>query len=844
MSAMILWWAGVEGLGIICLPLAAMTLAHLPDRGWLLAKPLGLLLWCYLIWLPLVTMPALPYSRGFLIVALIVFLLINVALLPRTARPLGQVLRRHWGYLAAGEGVFAGTCALLAWVRAFTPDIAGTEKFMDAAFVSAIWRAPHLPPPDPWLSGYAINYYYFGHFIIATLAKLLGTMPAIAFNTGICIVFGLTAIAVYSVTGNAVAAGQRARQQAMTRIAAIPAATHSWVSVPASSKAKRAMGVDPPETVTDRPSADAAVGPDRQLLSVAPEMPGGILAPSEGTIPGSHLLRAAPAGIFAVVLVLLLGNLAGAQQWLLHRADWASYNWWDPSRVIPDTINEFPAFSFLLADLHAHVLALPFAILTLGFALHILLGRETGLRALGEGLAASVTGLVAAIALGALYVMNGWDLPTYLGIAGICLALQQWVAHGRCWSLALMRDVVLLAAGLALLCIVLYLPFYQTFSSPAQGIGIVTPPERTPPGDLALIFGTQALLAAGLLVMLAAQAIPALYARIQDLWSSATTSGRMALALWALVLLVVTVEAGIILVVRANGATLLLGLGVMLLCALLLGTAQRQGPDALFALVLIGIAGVLVALCEIIYLRDVFASSLPRMNTVFKFYFQAWALLGVGGAGALWLVLARSTRTVASNLSPLMRALRGSLRAVWVAGLLVLMLGGAVYPVLGTYVRTGHLAQLQGLDGSRYLEVQDPGDYAAIQWLNQHVSGEAVIVEASGGEYTSFARIATFTGLPTVMGWYGHELQWRINWLRDPAHNADFARRLADLDRIYTNNDQQMVLDLLHRYHAQYLYVGPLEQQKYPGAQLERFRQFLPVVYSSLGVTIYAVPSS
>jgi YYY domain-containing protein len=902
MGAMILWWASVEGLGVVCLPLAATALAHLPDRGWLLAKPLGLLLWCYLVWLPLVIAPALPYSRGFLFGALAAFLLVNIALLPRTVRPLGQLVRRHWGYLLIGEGVFAGAGALLAWVRAFTPDIAGTEKFMDMAFVTAIWRASHLPPPDPWLSGYPINYYYFGHFIIATLAKLLGTAPAIAFNTGISIIFALTAVAVYSVTGNAVAAGHAARVQALhmeeRRLTASRAA--NLQPAPSGGAGSR-LQPNPVAPVSSRPGGGEPVpmprgagfqpARGRKLFPLAAQVG---LPFSGGTedVPASsaqvdsalctdvaapdyHLLRVAPLGIFAVVLVLLLGNLAGAQEWLAYRTNWAAYNWWNPSRVIPNTINEFPAFSFLLADLHAHVLALPFAVLGIGFALHVLLGRGTGLRSFGAGLVAPLAGLVAAIALGALYAINGWDIPTYLGIVGICLALQQWVAHGRRWSAVLARDVGAMGVALVLLCVVCYLPFYLTFNSPAQGIGLVTAAERTPLPDLGLIFGTQALLAWGLLALLAVRAAPALAVRLRQLWagSGRTRSGRLTQALWAITLVVVVAEVCFLLVVRANAATFLIAGGTTLVCALLLGTARRTGPDALFAVILIGVAGALVALCEVVYLRDVFAGSLPRMNTVFKFYFQAWILLGIGGACALGVVRAPGTDMVprapilrggsaieaerhpsgSTGLSPDgspasgrplgSRASVRVARTVWIAALLVLLLGGAVYPIMGTYARTGGLAQPQGLDGASYLRVQDPGDYAAIRWLNQHVRGEAVIVEASGPEYSAFARVSTFTGLPTVMGWDGHELQWRINWLHNPAHNADFARRLADLDAIYTSANRQQVLSLLHRYHAKYLYVGPLEQEKYPDAPLSRFRQFLPVVYSSAGVTIYAVPS-
>jgi uncharacterized membrane protein len=151
------------------------------------------------------------------------------------------------------------------------------------------------------------------------------------------------------------------------------------------------------------------------------------------------------------------------------------------------------------------------------------------------------------------------------------------------------------------------------------------------------------------------------------------------------------------------------------------------------------------------------------------------------------------------------------------------------------------------LDGFAYMQQYYPGDYAAINWLNSHVQGNPVIVEAygpSGGDYTSYARISSFTGLPTLMGWLGHEYQWRVNWLNNSSNMTDFYRRGTDINTIYTSTDSHVVLGLLTYYHVKYLYVGSLEISTYLGSNLDRFRQFLPIVYSAQGVTIYEVPGS
>jgi len=254
----------------------------------------------------------------------------------------------------------------------------------------------------------------------------------------------------------------------------------------------------------------------------------------------------------------------------------------------------------------------------------------------------------------------------------------------------------------------------------------------------------------------------------------------------------------------------------------------------------------LVAMTEIIFLKDVFAGNYPRMNTVFKFYFQAWALLSITCGAAIYFIYEGFHSVVTVN--GWQRWVGRGGQALWSAALLVFLLAGMVYPIVGSYERTNHFIQrTNSLDGLNYLQSYDPGDYAAIRWLNSHVQGSPVIVEAfnlQGGDYSDYGRISAFTGLPTLMGWAGHEYQWRVNWLNNPYNAADFYRRGADINAIYTNTNPNMVLSLMNRYNAHYLYVGSLEKTTYPQANLNRFSGFMQTVYSANGVTIYRVPES
>jgi len=312
--------------------------------------------------------------------------------------------------------------------------------------------------------------------------------------------------------------------------------------------------------------------------------------------------------------------------------------------------------------------------------------------------------------------------------------------------------------------------------------------------------------------------------------------------------LIVLVAAVATFFLLRNSATFVLAGSIAVLGFMASLFSLRDRPQA-FTLLLGSLAFTLVAACEVVFLKDVFAGGdFLRMNTVFKFYFQAWALLSItSGAGLYFILESFRPEATAANAQ---RWLQSSVQWLWLGGLFLLLLASAVYPLAGTYARTNrYMQRSNSLDGINYLQnckVPDcdydtSGDYAAIRWLNGHVSGDPIIVEAVGDDYTSYARISAFTGLPTPMGWIGHEYQWCVNWLNNGLNAVDFDSRKSDIETIYTDPHPTVVRGLLARYHVQYLYVGLLEHMKYPTADLHRFSVFLHVVYSANGVTIYQV---
>jgi YYY domain-containing protein len=498
-----------------------------------------------------------------------------------------------------------------------------------------------------------------------------------------------------------------------------------------------------------------------------------------------------------------------------------------------------------------------------------------GLRVFGHGWRLPVTLVFTALVLGGLFVMNGWDYPTYMGITLFCITLQQCLAHTGRFSSKLLLDILLPAGLLVALSLVLYLPFFLHFVSPSQGIGLVTPNQRSLLNEELLIYGLFSFVFLSLLLASVATR-PLLTRSVQTespterdtklptdatLADDSQKGGRQKLfapSFIVLALCVVYLIASIVaLRVIANSTTFvtssslaLLGLGLVFY--------HLHNRAHVFALLLGTVAFGLVAACEIVYLRDVFANTdYVRMNTVFKFYFQAWVLLSVAcGVGVFFIVESFRPK---STTSFVLRWLQCGVFALWSFFFLILVLASMVYPLNAPYARyahvdttsqTLHLTQAPNLDGLAYLASCKPpycdydtsGDYKAILWLNANVQGDPGIVEALGNDYSSYGRISTFTGLSSPMGWIGHEYQWRVIWItQSPANNAEYQRRASDVETIYTSTDAGTILSIMAHDHVQYLYVGELERKNYPHVDLQRYSSFMQVVYSRDGVTIYKV---
>lgn len=553
----------------------------------------------------------------------------------------------------------------------------------------------------------------------------------------------------------------------------------------------------------------------------------GVLAASVGYSTARRLGRwsGVAVGALSLGLVLLVGNLDGAVQAVqMLRRDgqlqmWTGFDFWRSTRLCCGFVHEFPFFTYLYGDLHAHMLVMPLGLTLLLLGIALLL--DTGdLRGSGVLLSSVTAGLL----LGAIAVTNPWDAPAYGGLFLLALAAvwlqRSGTLRSRLFGAGASAAALVLVAGIA------YLPFFRHFKSFYGAVGLVTDPTPLP----------EYLNMIGLFIYLAGW-----YAVVRTL---SLRGGWLALA-GALALLAVSVAQGRVVL------GLLVGLLVLMLHAM---WRVRRSPHELVWSGLAAGGLLLWAGVETLYLKDFLdGSDWYRMNTVFKFGLQSWILLALGCAGLVWLTVI-SFRGLLTRTVPLVLAV----------GLLSASL---VYPVYGTASRLRQRfpdpPPSATLDGEAFLRTaalpNESGaalsfadDYAAIQWMRTHVSRPQTLVEASVGPYRgNGGRVSMFTGLPALVGWDNHEAQQR--------YPEQVAERHRDVRELYDSPDPQRALELISRYGVRYIYVGPVERlHEFPAleeggtpqryASSEGLRKFdgmvgttLRVAYRNQGVTLYEV---
>lgn len=800
MSDLLAWLLVIELLGLLGFPLAFFLFGRLPDRGYSLVKPLALLLAAYLLWL-LGLSGAVVNSPVTIAAILLLGAFIFGWLYRRHWPELEDYLRSQWRYILVVEGLFLVVFLAWAFIVSETPAINHTEKPMDFAFLNGILQSEFFPPEDPWLAGHSISYYYFGHFIMALPLTLAGITSNVGYNLSLAGLPALAAVAAFGLTYNLVRLSGGGFRSGLV------------------------FGLTAP-----------------LLIIVAGNL--------EGGLEFMQLRGWGGDGFWEWVAIKGLDGAPGSG--LFPDANWW---WWRATRVIDTldggvsldyTITEFPFFSFLLGDLHSHVLNLPFLLLSLSLMLNLFVAPEPpDFRRLVQHPWQSGA---LAVSLGALAFINSWDFPVCAGILGAVVLARNWQGEmaiaGRGAESASLSVLTIedgrRALGRAFLAsasfltpvlaaaVLLYLPFYLTLTSQVSGILPYLGPG-TRPLHFLLAMGLPALLGLAFLWRQGQgrpRPIPAEAPAIALVVIAAATP----LLLW---LILAATWGGLTQGVESLPATLglrtlaalpaLLAAGFAGYCALSRAARDEEATPA-FPLLLLAAAAYLVAGAELYHLADFFGN---RMNTVFKVYYQAWLLLGIVGAYGLYYCYSR--------WGYLRRT--GRIAQLGLGGLAALLLVVALYYPVGAAIdrtglfREGHDFKQNTLDGLAYIRADHPAEYAAIRWLRDDAK-PGRLVEAVGDDYTEYGRVSAATGRPAVLGWPGHEHQWR-------GTTEIFRGREDDVARIYQDADPAVVRGVLSQYGVRYVYLGHRERAKYGVSEPAAVEGVMQTVFARDDVIIY-----
>ena len=630
------WYATIFFIGIIFTPLTNLIFPNFFDKGYIFAKVIGIALISYTVFV-LGFLKLLPFETQNVFLIVGIFILINLFILKKI--PLSNIkFKSMLPIFILEEFIFILILLLWSLIHAHQPEIHGLEKYMDFGFINSILRAEYFPPKDMWLTPFYINYYYFGHLVVAVLTKLSLLPSYITFNLVLSTISALSFVSAFSIGANLIYK-LNAKRYTLYAGGLITAFILNF------------SGNLHTIYLFFKPYQNENPVPFWQLIF------------SPLTFPN---------------------------------------NYWYPNatRFIHNTIHEFPLYSYVVSDLHGHVLDIPFVLLTIALLLNILISRSLNIFKL----------LLLAFLLAIMYMTNAWDGIIYFLLTAIVIFIIQlksvtnkkYILHTTYYMLPILVGFFLFS-----------LPFNLNFKPFASGIGILCAPKfLTDIGNFGPFL------------------FEANHCQHSPLWQLFILYGFF--YFWVFGFLVFKIK------------------NWDLIRNLKLEIRNLSSSD-IFIGILIILSTLLIIIPEFIYVKDIYPAHY-RANTMFKLVYQSFMMLSLScGYIILRLFL---------NHKPFILNHFHWRLGYWVIGLLILFLV-LLYPYFAINSYFGNLKVYSGLNGTNYLKSLYANDYEAISWINKNIKGQPIILEAQGDSYTDYGRVSANTGLPTVLGWTVHEWLWR-----------------------------------------------------------------------------------
>lgn len=725
------WWVLLFILGIAILPFTTLLFNSFVDRGYAFSKIFGFLILSYIVFV-LGTLRAVSFTQFHIFLLLICMVLLSciysfyIAKEKYTISSFISLCKQKWVLFLLEELVFLSCLFFWSYIRSFQPDIHGLEKYMDFGFMNSILRTDYFPAKDMWFPPFSINYYYFGHVTTAVLTKLSGIPSYISFNLMIATIFALCFSGAFSIGMNLF-----------------------------SLKTKR--------------------NSEKDHMSF-PSFLSGVVTATLLTLGGNlHALY---------MLFKPYQNESPVPFWQLQFSPQTFPNlYWYPNatRFIHNTIHEFPMYSFVVSDLHGHVLSIPIVLTILALLLQGFYSKK--ILSIGTNL------VVFSFLIAVAYMTNAWDGIIYF----LCLSLAIFYLnkHLKNNTKISIKNALLNAFNgfeksffpllvLFIGFLIFSLPFSFFFKPFVSGIGIICAP------DFLINVGK-----------LGPFLFEADHCQRSPLWQLTILHGFF--FIWIIVFLFTYFSK-----------------------------KKKEITDQ-FIVLLVTLSIFLIIVPEFMYAKDIYPAHY-RANTMFKLVYQAFIMLSI----CTGYIITQTLTNI--NLKNLWRnfKLKHIVPIILSCVGLIAFVLVLFYPYFATTSFYGDLRTSHGLNGIKYLQMDYPKDYEALLWIQTNIQGQPIILEAQGDSYTDYARISANTGIPTVLGWTVHEWLWRGTY--------DIpAPRIAEIQTLYESKDIDATKKLLDTYKVQYIFLGALEKQKYLNLNEEKFQKLGSIIYNRDGVRIYKI---
>ena len=637
------WYLLAAVLGFLGMSVTGRMFRRFDDKGWVFSKVLSIAVTGFATWL-LVTAGILPFTTATCIGVTVACGVLALIFYERERKQGFESLPiDHLGLVYGEELLFLALFLLWTYLAGFHPAAYGTEKFMDYGFMEAMMRSKTLPATDLWYSGGKINYYYGGQYFAVFLTRLSGTKVELTYNLMRTFVAGLAFILPFSLV----------RQMVKDRLG------------------KKNDGF--------KKALPAVAG---ALSGVAVSIAGNM-----------HYV------IYAQIIPFIQ-KLTGQEVDSYWFPDATRYIGFNPENEVDKTIHEFPCYSFVLGDLHAHVVNIMFVLLLLGLLYAWMKKVRTvkfspekqGMATFWKKQLFMPQLLSVAALLGMFHWTNYWDFVIYFVVTGgVVLFMNIITMEGKIkWILAV---TIAQAVEILVIATVVILPFTLNFETMVQGVGI---------------------------------------ARHHSLF-------HQLLVLWGLPVILTLVYVVALLAEKLRKKENRSFTGLL---------SSISVPD-LFA-VIMGLCAIgLIMIPELIYVRDIYEKNSARANTMFKLTYQAYIMFGMTMIYGIFRMLFVFRKKILKGI-----AVVGLTFFVWTCG----YFGNSVQAWFGT---VWDPSAYKGLNATAFLETDFPEDAKGIRWLKDNIKGSPVVLEANGDSYTDYERVSAMTGLPTVLGWYVHEWLWR-----------------------------------------------------------------------------------